>query len=575
VNRQNPLKDLLPQFRGYFFFAAFFSLFINLTLLLPMIYMLQVFDRVLTSRSVETLLMLTLVTVIGLVTMFLLDYVRVRLMQVAGDHLDRLLGKRVVGALVESSARVVRSEYVHGLRDVATLRAFLTGPAVIALFDTPWLPVFLVVIWFFHPALGAIALTGSLALLAVALLNEKLNRKPLEAIQEQSRRAGRLIDAGLRNADVLNGMGMTPAFAAKWEAMNEEVLRQGQYTGSRMGFIGAFTKFLRQLIYIAMLGGGAYLVVAQDVTPGVMMAATILLSRALAPMESLIGNWRGLVAARLAYAHLDEHLPAGGSATATTALPPPRGYLRVENVALSGLTPDHPIIRHAAFELQPGESLAILGPSAAGKSSLAKLIVGVWKPSVGHVRLDGADITQWPREALGRYVGYLPQDVELLPGTVAENIARLGPVDGDAVVAAAQRSHAHHMILQLPKGYETLIGEGGIQLSAGQAQRVGLARALYGNPRLVVLDEPNANLDAEGEDALLRTLRTLHDEGATTVMITHRPSLVGSIDKLLVLAAGRMERFGPRDEVLAAITPPAAGARPHVAAVPRPPQAPA
>jgi PrtD family type I secretion system ABC transporter len=324
-----------------------------------------------------------------------------------------------------------------------------------------------------------------------------------------------------------------------------------------------------------MLGGGAYLVVAQDVTPGVMMAATILLSRALAPMESLIGNWRGLVAARLAYAHLDEHLPAGDAATATTALPPPRGHLRVENVALSGLTPDHPIIRHAAFELHPGESLAILGPSAAGKSSLAKLIVGVWKPSVGHVRLDGADITQWPREALGRYVGYLPQDVELLPGTVAENIARLGPVAGDSVVAAAQRSHAHHMILQLPKGYETLIGEGGLQLSAGQAQRVGLARALYGNPRLVVLDEPNANLDAEGEDALLRTLRTLREEGATTVMITHRPSLVGSIDKLLVLAAGRMERFGPRDEVLAAITPPAAGARPHVAAVPRPPQAPA
>lgn len=571
MDKKNPLKELLPQFRGYFFYAAFFSVFINLTLLLPMIYMLQVFDRVLTSRSVETLLMLSIVTLIGLVTMFLLDHVRQRLMQVAGDHLDRLLGKRVVGALVESSARVVRSEYVHGLRDVATLRAFLTGPAVIALFDTPWLPVFLVVIWAFHPALGSVALVGSLALFALALANEKLNRKPLEAMQEQSRRSGRLIDAGLRNADVLNGMGMTPAFAAKWEAINDLVLRQSQRTGARMGFIQAFTKFMRQAIYIAMLGGGAYLVVAQDVTPGVMMAATILLSRALAPMESLIGNWRGLVAARLAYAHLDQHLPATDAAAAKTALPPPNGHLQVENVALAGLTPDHPILRHAAFALNPGESLAILGPSAAGKSSLAKLIVGVWKPSVGHVRLDGADIAQWPREALGKHIGYLPQDVELLPGTVAENIARLGPVDAEAVVAAAQRSHAHQMILQLPKGYDTVIGEGGIQLSAGQAQRVGLARALYGSPCLVVLDEPNANLDSEGEDALLRTLKTLKEEGATTVMITHRPSLVGSIDKLLVLAAGKMERLGPRDEVLAALAAPPAGVRPHVAAVPRPP----
>jgi len=558
MDKQNPLKDLLPQFRGYFLYAGLFSIFINLSLLVPMIYMLQVFDRVLASRSVETLLMLSLVALVGLVTMFLLDHVRQRLMQVAGDHLDRALGKRVVGGLVESAARVVRSEYVHGLRDVATLRSFLTGPAVTALFDTPWLPVFLLVIWVMHPALGAIALAGSLALFFLTLANEKLNRKPLEAMQDQSRRSARLIDAGLRNADVLNGMGMTPAFAAKWEAMNEKVLEHGQTTGARMGFVGAFGKFLRQVIYIAMLGGGAYLVVAQDVTPGVMMAATILLSRALAPMESLIGNWRNLVAARLAYAHLNAHLPAA-DATPKTALPAPKGQLRVENLALGGLTPDRPIVRHAAFELVAGESLAVLGPSAAGKSSLAKLLVGVWKPSLGQVRLDGADIAQWPREGLGQYVGYLPQDVELLPGTVAENIARLGEVDAEAVVAAAVRSHAHDMILQLPQGYDTRIGEGGITLSAGQAQRVGLARALYGRPRLVVLDEPNANLDAEGEDALLRTLKTLKDEGATTVMITHRPSLVGSIDKLLVMKAGRMEAFGPREEVMAALgaAPPA------------------
>lgn len=549
----NTLRALRAEGRGYLAYAVFFSVFVNLALLLPMVYMMQVFDRVLTSRSLETLTMLTLLTLVGLGMMFLLDFVRVRLLQVAAEQLDRRLGTEVLGSLIESASQVRGARYVHGLRDVAALRGFLGGPGLIALLDAPWLPVFIVVIWLFDPLLGALALAGAALLFLLTLANEWLNRKPLEEMQDGGRRAGRFIDSGLRNADVLNGMGMTGAFTSRWAAINERVLATGRRTSKSMSFIAAFGKFLRQFIYIVMLGTGAYLVIEQNVSSGVMMAASILLSRALAPMEALIGNWRGLVAARLAYRHLDQHLTEAARPGPVTTLPAPTGALRVENASLVGPDPERPILQQLNFALAPGESLAIIGPSAAGKSSLAKLLVGVWKPSLGHVRLDGADLSQWTREALGPYVGYLPQDVELLPGTVAENIARLGRPDDEAVVAAGQRAHVHELILKLPKGYDTPIGEGGLQLSAGQAQRVGLARALFGNPRLVVLDEPNANLDAEGEDALLRTLQTLRHEGVTTIMVTHRPSLVGSIDKVLVLAGGRIERIGPREEVLASL----------------------
>jgi PrtD family type I secretion system ABC transporter len=553
------MNEVASRFRSYFAHAAFFSVFINLALLLPMIYMLQVFDRVLVSRSVETLVMLSLAVGVGLLTMFLLEVVRQRILLAAGEGLDRLLGGKVVAALVENAARVVRPEYVYGLRDVATLRSFVTGSNVIALFDAPWLVVFVAVIYLFHPLMGLIAAVGAVLLFLLAWVNERTNRAPLEAMRDATRRAGQLIDTGLRNADAVNGLGMAPALVARWEKMNADVLERFDQTTRRMGLIGAATKFLRQVIYIAMLGAGAYLIVAQNLTAGVMLAATILVGRALAPVESLIGNWNGLVQARAAFNHLNKYLPNLLAEVERTELPPPRGHLRVEGVALAGRSPDQPIIRQAAFELPAGEALGIVGPSGSGKSSLAKLIVGVWRPTVGHVRLDGADVSQWDRADLGPHVGYLPQDVELMPGTVAENIARLGAVDSEAVVDAAQRANVHDLIVHLPNGYDTLIGERGVMLSPGQAQRVALARALYGQPRLVVLDEPNANLDGEGEAALLRTLETLRQEGATVILITHRPSLVGTMDKLLVVNAGRTETFGPREQVLATL---AGGARP-------------
>lgn len=558
------------RFRPFFVYAGVFSVFINIALLAPMLYMLQVFDRVLVSRSSETLVMLTLATVVALAAMTVIDYVRMRLLLAAGRQLDVALGKPMVRHLIDGASGVVRTSYTHGLRDVATLRAFLSGNNLIALFDAPWLIVFTTLIFLFHPWLGVVSLIGAVLLFLLAFINERANRVTLETMADATRRGSSFIDQGLRNADVLNGMGMTQNFVTRWDKINTEVLDAMRVTGARMGTVQAVTKFMRQATQVAMMATGAYLVVAQNLTPGIMVATTILFGRAMAPMESLMGNWSNLVQARAAYRRLSAIIPDLLKEQHQTELPPPKGHILVEDAVVQGKTSDHTIIRRASLELAAGQSLAILGPSGAGKSSLAKLIAGVWRPNHGHVRLDGADMKSWPRDVVGRYLGYLPQDVELFPGTIAENIARFGEPDDAEVVEAARRAHAADLILRLPQGFDTVIGERGIQLSAGQAQRLGLARALYGRPVVVVLDEPNANLDAEGEAGLLRTLDTLRQDGVTVVMITHKPSLVTGMDQLLVMRDGLCELFGPRDQVLAklGVTPHAHGtARPAAAAV--------
>jgi len=550
------MRELTAQFRPFFLYAGVFSLAINLLLLAPTLYMLQVFDRVLASRSEETLVVLTIAVAIALFAMSLLEALRSRLLAAAGAALDRKLGPPVLEGLLAQAAKAGGADYVHGLRDVGTLRTVLTGQGVLSLYDVPWLPLFLLIIFLFHPLLGVVAVAGALVMGLLAIMNERTTREPLERAQAQARRAGRLIDANLRNAEVTAALGMLPAVTRHWMAMNDAALRTQMQATNLGGSFTAATKFMRQFIQIAMLAMGAWLVVDQHVTSGIMIAGTILLSRALAPVESLIASWRGLVEARSAWARLSKLLQGESSAIATK-LPEPKGALKVERAVFGVKGVERPILRGVSFELPAGETLGIIGPSASGKSTLARLVVGVWKPASGAVRLDGADVAAWPRAELGPYVGYVPQDVELFGGTVAQNIARMGEPDAARVVQAAQNALVHELILRLPKGYDTEIGDGGSALSPGQRQRIALARALYGTPRLVVLDEPNANLDREGEEALLAALQRLRKEGVTVVLIAHRPSLLGSADKLLVLRDGAVDLFGARAEVLARVTRPA------------------
>lgn len=540
------MQEVRAALRPYLVFAGLFSLAINLLLLAPPLYMLQVFDRVLTSRSNETLVFLTIGAALALAMMAGLDMIRAQLLAAGGAALDRALGRRVLDRLLGEAARKGLGEHANALRDAHCVRAFFGGAGILALFDLPWLPVFLLIIFLFHPLMGAFALGGAIVMLLLAALNERLTRRSIERAQGEARKAAGFIDTAARNAEVVAALGMLEGVTQRWSHLNEAASHrqmQAARTGSR---ISGLTKLARQLIQTGMLALGAYVVVDQQVSAGVMIAATILLSRALSPVEQLVAGWRNLVEARAAWRRLAELLKEN-EAESATSLPAPSGRLTAESVVFGLRGHDRPIIRGASFSLAPGESLGVVGPSASGKSTLARLIVGVWRPVSGHLRLDGADVGSWRRSELGRHIGYLPQDVELFPGTVAQNIARLGDGADAEVIRAAQRAHVHELILRLPKGYDTELAGA---LSPGRRQRIGLARALYGNPRLVVLDEPNANLDSDGEQALLRALAELKAEGVTVVIIAHRPSLLSGVDKLLVLREGMVEAFGPRTEIM-------------------------
>ena len=539
------------QLRPFFLWAGAFSLLINLLMLMPALFMLQVYDRVVTSRSHETLIMLLILVGAALLFMAYLDVIRARLMNAAGVTLENLLGPRVLAVMMRRGASPAPNDN-HGLRDVASLRAFLAGPGILALFDSPWVPIYVVLIYLFHPVLGWVAISGAVMLLAAALINEKLSRRPLEAMQVESRKATRFADQGMSNAEVVGALGMGDNLSRRWRRLTREALKHQLDAGRASSVLASTSRFLRQSLQVLMLGVGAWLVIEQQATGGVMIAATILLGRALAPVESAIAGWKGLVDARSARARLDALLTEQ-KAEPTTELPPPKGALSVERVVFGFRGQDRPVIRGVSFELQIGELLVIVGPSAAGKSTLTRLLVGLWKPMSGVVRLDGADVSSWPREQLGPHIGYLPQDVELFAGRVSENIARLGEMDARAVIEAATRANAHDMILRLPQGYDTPVGEGGAFLSAGQRQRVALARALYGGPRFVVLDEPNSNLDVDGENALIEALRRLKEDKVSVVLVTHRSKLFGLADKVLVLREGAVERFGTPAEVDAVV----------------------
>ena len=544
------MREFVGRFRAYFLSAAFFSLVINLLMLAPALFMLQVFDRVVSSRSVETLVMLFVLTLMALVCMAYLDAIRARLLARAAIRMESELGPRVLTSMLRQSALANRTQSMHGLRDIYALRAFLTGPGIIAMFDAPWVPLFIALIFVFHPLLGSVALGGALLLIALTALNERLSRRSIEAMQADARAAGRFVDQSLGNAEVVGALGMVDNVTEDWREKTRKVM-QSQFEANQIGsFLTSATRFLRQMLQVVMLAAGAWLAIEQVTTPGVMIAATIILGRALAPIESLIAGWKSLIEARGAFERLGKVMQSEPQGEAPMTLPVPKGALSVENVLFGFPGQDTPVIRRVSFELAPGGSLAIVGPSAAGKSTLARLLVGVWHPVSGSVRMDGADIRSWPRERLGPHIGYLPQNVEIFAGTVGENIARLGEVDSAAVIEAATRANAHEMILTLAKGYDTPVGEGGALLSAGQRQRVALARALYGKPCLVVLDEPNSNLDTKGEAALAQALRLLKAEGVTVVVITHRLPLVSVVDRVMVLANGAIQKLGTLDEVM-------------------------
>ena len=540
---------LASPLKRFLLLAAGASLLLNAALLAPALYMLQVFDRVFASRSLETLLMLSLMAALALWLSYCLDAVRARTLAWVGRTLDRQLSPATLRQALRGMP-ATGAGVSERLRDIQVLRGFLGGQGVQALFDAPWLPLFLIVITTMHPVMGLAAVLGAAMLVALAVATERLTNAKAAQAQQEGRAASRHADHLARHAELIAGMGMSAAAVDQWQLRHEAALQAQEHLADASVRLAALARVLRQGVQVGVLGVGAWLVVGAQASPGIMVAATILLGRALQPVEHLIGGWRQWVDARQAWQRLDASW-ADAPAAAAMRLPRPAGRLQVERLVY-GVDPALPaLIKGVSFGLEPGESLGIIGPSAAGKSTLLRLLLGLRKPAGGAVRLDGADVSQWDRDELGPYLGYLPQDVTLLAGTVGQNIARLGPLDAARVVAAAQRAQVHEMILRLPQGYETLVGEGGVPLSGGQRQRIGLARALYGEPSLVVLDEPNAHLDADGEAALASALQALKEGGTTVVLVGHKPALMAQLDKLAVLKDGALEAFGPTAAVLA------------------------
>jgi len=538
------------QLRSFVTLAACTSFLLNLALLAPAMYMLQVFDRVFASGSVETLVMLSIPVVVILTFGYFMDAARTRALGAAGRRVEASLAPAALGNQLHQSATSGVDRKDDALRDVAKLRALLASPGVVALFDAPWVPLYLIVIALMHPLLGVVATAGAMLLVGLSLVTEYATRRHTEHALQATRATNRRADSLLRNAEAIIGMGMTAPAIAAWNTKCAEQHVAQEKLGNASARFGALARMARQTLQATALGLGAWLVIGREASPGIMIAATILLGRALQPVEFLIGGWKALSEARSAWKRLSERTIAEVPQS-RLVLPAPKGRLDVERIVFSPVPNRPPLIRGVEFSLLPGESLGLVGPSASGKTTLIRLLLGIRVPQAGKVRFDGADITRCDRSALGRAIGYLPQDVELFSGTVAENIARLQAPDSQAVVRAAQLARAHDLILRLPEGYETEIGEGGCLLSGGQRQRIALARALYGDPRLLILDEPNANLDEEGDEALCAALADLKVRGVTVVLVGHRQQVMSHLDKVAVLRNGTLEAIGPTAAVLA------------------------
>lgn len=563
--KHSELDDALWSMRRIFLTAGVFSFFINALMLVPSLYMMQVYDRVLNSRNEMTLLMISVIT-IGLYGLIGgLEWVRSQLLVRASLQLDARLNDRVFGATFEASLRGAGGNPAQALSDLNNLRQFLTGNGLFAFFDAPWAPIFLLVITLLHPWLGLFSLVGGLVLVGLTWLTEKITQKPLADANSAGLQASNSAGNNLKNAEVIQAMGMLPAVRERWYAKHQVSLALQQMASNRAGAIGAATRFVRLSQQSLILGLGALLVIEGKLSPGGMIAASILMGRVLAPIEQAIGAWKNFVAVRSAYERLEKLLVAIPAPDSTMALPAPKGTVVLENLMASAPNSQTVILKGISAAISAGEIVGVIGPSASGKSTLARLLVGVWPAASGKVRLDGADIFAWNKAEVGPYIGYLPQDVELFEGSIAENIARFDEIDAEKVVKAAQRAGVHEVILRFPKGYDTPIGPAGSFLSGGQRQRIALARAIYGDPVLVVLDEPNSNLDDVGEQALVRAVLNLKAQGSTVVVVTHRTNIVSVVDKLMVLRDGTLQLYGPRNDVLTALAKAAQAIQPVIA----------
>ncbi|MCI4660404.1 MAG: type I secretion system permease/ATPase [Neomegalonema sp.] len=546
------LRDALRSGRKLFYGVGLFSFFVNLLMLTGPLFMLQVYDRVISSGNEATLVALFIFVTGLFAVMGALDYIRARVLARAGARFQSLLDARVFTAtLARAVSPAERSRPATGLRDLESIQRMLSGPAPFAFFDAPWVPIYLGAIFIFHPYLGYLAIVGALILVTLTLLNEFASKGPQRKALEAQMAAENFEGAARREAETIRALGMRDNSVSRWRRRRDAALEAQIAASDRTGGFAAASKTMRFWLQSAMLALGAYLVIHEGLSPGVMIAASILMGRALAPVEQAIGQWAGLQRARQGWRSLTELLGKMPAQEERTQLPDPKGRLTARALTAGPLGERTPLVRNLSFMVQPGEALGVIGPSGAGKSTLARVLSGVWPTMAGELRLDGATFDQWDPDVLGRSIGYLPQDVALLDGTIAENIARMDAMpDPREVIDSAKRAGAHDIILGLPKGYDTPIGVGGAQLSGGQRQRIALARAMYGDPAVVILDEPNANLDAEGEQALLGAIKDLKQRGRSVIIIAHRPSAIAACDKILMLDKGQQRAFGPKDEVL-------------------------
>ncbi|PSC03578.1 type I secretion system permease/ATPase [Alsobacter soli] len=561
----DPIARAIHEIRPAILGVGAFSLCANLLVFVSPGFMMQVYDRVLTSRNETTLLMLSLIATALLLAYAALEKIRSLVLVRAGVRLDSILAGPAFEAALAGALRNRGGQHAHVVRDVDTVREFVSGPALVTLLDAPWAPVFLVVCFMLHPLVGLVSALGAAVLFGLAWWNERLTKTLLVGAAAHGAASHDSLASSLRNAEAIRGLGMAPAIRDLWRRRHEESLSRSVRANDVGGLILALSKFLRAVLQVGVLAVGAWLVIRQEVSGGVMFASSLIMGRALAPVEQAVAHWRSFVSARAAYERLSRAFDENPPRPATLRLPEPTGRVSVENLVVRAPGTRAPVVAGASFELSPGNVLAIVGPTGSGKSSLARAIVGAWPAAGGSIRFDGNQLEHFDPDQIGRALGYLPQDVELFAGTVAQNIARFGALEDARVVAAAEMASAHGVIQRLPAGYQTPVGEDGVALSGGQRQRVGLARAVYGDPAVLVLDEPNSNLDGEGDQALVDAIQRLRAAKRTVIVVTHKPSLLAVVDRILVMHDGKVLREGPRDLLMPLILGPNVAAAPMAA----------
>jgi ATP-binding cassette subfamily C protein EexD len=550
-NTKSELKEAILASKKSFLIVGFFSMFINILMLVPPLYMLQLYDRVLTSRSEDTLIMLTSIVVVLFITMALLEIVRSKILVRVGNKIDSILSERIFTTLFDLANKSPGKASSMPLSDLTSIRQFMTGNGLFAFFDAPWIPIYIAVLFMFHPVFGYFAIFAAIVLICFTIINEYSTKEKLAEANKLNRASTIYVDSNIRNAEVINAMGMKNNIKHIWQQKYFGFLNAQNDASNKAGIWSNISKSTRMLFQSLMLGIGGYLAIKMEVSPGMMIAGSIILGRALAPLDLIINSWKGFSNARTSYQRLDALLKDFPKDKEYMQLPDPTGEILLEQVVVVPPNAKQPSIKGISMLINKGDVVGIIGSSAAGKSSLARVILGLWPLHAGKARLDKADISQWDKVELGKHIGYLPQDIELFDGTVSQNIARFTEVDSKKVVEAAQKAGVHEMILRLPDGYDTLIGSGGSSLSGGQRQRIGFARAIYDNPVLVVLDEPNSNLDEQGEVALIKAIQQLKQTQTTVIIITHRPSILQVTNKLAVIKMGTLESYGNTNEVLA------------------------